>query len=170
MADQGHFTGERPRRPHWLLLAFGSFALLVVWRRLMSTDAEHATAPAATRTRHDKSVNPNIAFEPSDWPVGPVAILYVGLLLLLVISAFVLIAAYPTALPDVARDLRIAPPGPRLQTNAPTDLRGFRADVERRLNTYYWVDQGKGLVHIPIEQAMKQLVATGIPDFPKAPQ
>ena len=154
MADP-HSPDERTGRTHWLLLAFGSFALLAVWRRLMSIDSEHATTPPATRAQHGKSVNPNIAFEPSDWPLGPVAILYVGLLLLLVISAFVLIAAYPTALPDVGRDLRIAPPGTRLQTNAPADLRGFRADVERRLNTYYWVDKGKGVVHIPIEQAMK---------------
>jgi hypothetical protein len=114
--------------------------------------------------------NPNIAYEPSDWPLAPVAALYIGLLVLLVISAFALMAAYPTALPDVGRNLRIAPPGPRLQTNAPADLRRFRADEEQRLNSYYWVDKNKGAVHIPIEQAMQQLVSTGIPDFPKAQQ
>jgi len=114
--------------------------------------------------------NPNIAYEPSDWPLAPVAALYIGLLVLLVISAFVLMAAYPTALPDVGRNLRIAPPGPRLQTNAPADLRRFRANEEQRLDSYYWVDKNKGVVHIPIEQAMQQLVSTGIPDFPKAQQ
>jgi hypothetical protein len=114
--------------------------------------------------------NPNIAYEPSDWPLAPVVAISIGLLVLLVISAFVLIAAYRTALPDVGRELRITPPGPRLQTNAPADLRRFRASEEQRLNSYHWVDKDKGVVHIPIEQAMQQLVSTGIPDFPKAQQ
>jgi hypothetical protein len=114
--------------------------------------------------------NPNIAFEPSDWSPGPVFVLYIALLLLLVISAFVLIAAYPNAPSDVGRDLRINPPGPRLQTDARRNLQRFRADEEKRLNTYYWIDKQKGVVHIPIDQAMQQLVTTGIPDFPKAQQ
>lgn len=114
--------------------------------------------------------NPNIAYEPSDWPLAPVAALYIGLLALLAISAFVLMAAYPTALPDVGRNLRIAPPGPRLQTNGAGELRRFRADEERRLNTYYWVEKDKGIVHIPIEEAMKQVATTGISDFPKVQQ
>ena len=136
----------------------------------MPTDPEHSTAPAAADAQPVAPSNPNIAFEPGDWSLGPVAATSVGLLVLLAISAFVLMAAYPHALPDVGRGMRIAPPGPRLQTNAPGDLRRFRADEERRLNTYYWVEKDKGAVHIPIEQAMKQLATTGIPDFPKAQQ
>jgi hypothetical protein len=112
--------------------------------------------------------NPGIAYEPTDWPLKPIAVTGVGLLVLLVISAFVLILAYPNTTSDVRRDLRIDPPGPRLQTDEQADLQRFRAGEEKRLNTYYWVDEPKGIVHVPIEQAMKQLVATGIPDFPRA--
>jgi hypothetical protein len=36
------------------------------------------------------------------------------------------------------------------------------------LNTYYWVDRDKGVVHIPIAEAMKRLVAKGIDGFPQA--
>jgi hypothetical protein len=97
-----------------------------------------------------------------------VALLYVAIPVLLAISSFVLIWAYPNALPDVDRALHIAPPGPRLQTDAQGDLQRFRADEERRLDSYYWIDREKGTVHIPIEQAMKKLVATGAPGFPKA--
>jgi hypothetical protein len=82
----------------------------------------------------------------------------------------VLIAAYPTSLPDVDRNLSIAPPGPRLETDAQAQLQRFRAEEEKRLNGYYWVDKQKGIVHIPIEQAMKKLAATGVPGFPKGQQ
>lgn len=153
-----------------VLLLVSAGLVVLAWRLLMPTDAEHSIAPTAADAQTAEPSNPNIAFEPGDWSLAPVAATYVGLLALLAISAFVLMAAYPHALPDVGRGLRIAPPGPRLQTNAPGDLWRFRADEERRLNTYYWVDKGAGLVHIPIEQAMKQLATTGIPDFPKAQQ
>lgn len=121
-------------------------------------------------TIHNKTVqeeNPTTAFEPSDWSLRPVALIYLGIPVLLVISCFVLVAAYPTALPDVDRTLHITPPGPRLETDAEGDLQKFRADEKRRLNTYYWIDKQKGVVHIPIEQAMKKLAASGAPGFPK---
>jgi hypothetical protein len=112
--------------------------------------------------------NPGIAHQPADEPLKPLIPIALGLLALLVISAFVLILAYPHTTSDVTRKLSINPPGPRLQTDEQGDLQRFRADEERRLDTYYWIDKQKGIVHVPIEQAMKQLVATGIPDFPKA--
>jgi hypothetical protein len=112
--------------------------------------------------------NPGIAYEPGDWPLKPIIAIYLGVLVLLAISAFVLMLAYPHTLSDVSRELRINPPGPRLQTEEEGDLRQFRADEQKRLDTYYWVDKPKSVVHVPIEQAMKQLVTTGIPDPPKA--
>jgi hypothetical protein len=114
--------------------------------------------------RHD---NPAVAYEKSDWRLGTVAWVYAGTLALLVVCCFVLIAAYPTSLPDVDRSLRIEPPGPRLQTNAAADLERFRADEQRRLDSYTWIDREKGTVRIPIQEAMKKLVETGIPGFPK---
>ncbi|HLH92202.1 MAG TPA: hypothetical protein VKX28_27555 [Xanthobacteraceae bacterium] len=112
--------------------------------------------------------NPGIAYEPTDWPLKPLVPIALGLLALLVISAFVLILAYPHTTSDVTRKLTINPPGPRLQTDEGRNLQQFRAAEEKRLNTYYWIDEQKGIVHVPIEQAMKQLVTTGIPDFPRA--
>ncbi len=108
------------------------------------------------------------AFEPTDWDLAPVAFVYVGVLVLLGISCLVLAVADPGSLSDVSRTLRINPPGPRLQTNPEADLAKFRAEEDKRLNGYYWVDKQKGIVHVPIDQAMRKLVQTGIPDFPKA--
>lgn len=136
----------------------------------MPSGPEHRNGAALAATRASEQANPGIAFEPGDWPLKPVAGIYIGILILIVISAFVLIAAYPTSLPDVNRKLSIAPPGPRLQTDAGANLRRFRAEEEQCLNGYSWIDKSKGVVRIPIEEAMKRLVTTGIPDFPKAPQ
>jgi hypothetical protein len=150
----------------WLTAAVA--AMFAAWRFLMPANPEEATVAASADG--NRQVNPTTAFEPSDWDLRPIAAIYVGLLVLLVISAFVLIAAYPDALSDVDRTPRVVPPAPRLQTDGAADLRRFRADEDRRLNTYSWIDKQKGIVRIPIEQAMKTLAQTGAPGFPKAQQ
>lgn len=166
MADRRN-RFEFARAP-WRLLALGGVVVLFVWRfvvpRTVSKPAAQPTVPSAAEQRQ---LNPKTAFEPTDWALGPVAWVYVGTAILLVISSLVLIAAYPNALPDVGRTLRIAPPGPHLQTSPEHELQQFRADEDKRLNSYYWIDKQKGTVHIPIDQAMKKIVQTGLPDFPK---
>jgi hypothetical protein len=160
----------------WCVLALGGFVVALICTVAVPRRSRAATQPSSPPTQSeqrqktgtsDQRENPATAFEPSDWSLRPVALVYLAIPVLLVISCFVLIAAYPNALPDVDRTLRIAPPGPRLQTDAARDLQRFRADEERRLSTYYWIDKQKGIVHIPIEQAMKKLATTGAPGFPK---
>ncbi len=56
-----------------------------------------------------------------------------------------------------------APPGPRLQAQAPEDLCKFRAEEEATLNSYGWVNQQAGIVRIPIDRAMRLLVQRGLP-------
>ncbi|HEY7243711.1 MAG TPA: hypothetical protein VH678_07485 [Xanthobacteraceae bacterium] len=184
MADPARPANQRADRAGWQLLALGGFLILLVWRLLAPRGAAataqpiSARAPAATsedsahavHVREHQEEAPKTAFEPTDWALAPVALIYFGILVLLVVSSFVIIAAYPTSLPDVSRRLRIAPPGPQLQTDPQADLRRFRAEEERRLNTYYWFDKRNGLVHIPIEEAMKKLATTGVPGFPKQQQ
>jgi hypothetical protein len=146
----------------------GGVVAALAWRlawRQMTRRAPHPE-PAAAAER--ESERPAIAYEASDWDLGPVGIVYLGIFVLLVVSCLVIVAAYPDSLHDVSRALHIAPPGPRLQTNPAAELAAFRAQERKQLETYYWVDRQKGLVHIPIEDAMKKLVATGIPGFPKA--
>jgi len=55
------------------------------------------------------------------------------------------------------------PPEPRLQTDPTYDLNRFRAQMETRLNSYGWVDQARGVVHIPIQQAMQMVARQGLP-------
>jgi hypothetical protein len=178
MAETVRSKNRTAGRAWWGVAALGGVIVAFICRALLPRGAPVAAQPIPPATGSKQPENsaadvrcedPTTAFEPTDWSLRPVALVYLGTLVLLVISCFVLIVAYPNTLPDVDRTLRIAPPGPRLQTNAERDLQKFRADEERRLNTYYWIDKQKGIVHIPIEQAMKKLAATGAPGFPKGP-
>lgn len=114
--------------------------------------------------------NPKTTAEARDWPVGWVGLILLGTFAFLAIAPFVLMAAFPRALPDASRRVLVEPPAPRLQTDAEGDLARFRAEQDRRLNTYYWVDRQQKVVHIPIREAMKKLAHDGIPGFPKAAQ
>lgn len=160
---------RRPQRRRHRLAAAAGLLGLMAWHAMRGERLSILPRPVPVRTipPHDE---PLTDYERSDWNIGPVAMVYAGVLALLVICCFVLIAAYPTSLPDADRNVRINPPGPRLQTNPAADLQAFRAEEDKRLNTYSWADRQKGTVRIPIEQAMKKIVQSGIPGFPKAPQ
>lgn len=55
------------------------------------------------------------------------------------------------------------PPEPRLQTRPREDLDRLRAGEDLALDSYGWVDAQRGLVRIPIAQAMAEVVAQGLP-------
>ena len=63
----------------------------------------------------------------------------------------------------LARDTEIPPPEPRLQETPREDLRTLREREQERLDSYGWVDQGAGVVHIPIAEAMKITLQRGLP-------
>ena len=111
--------------------------------------------------------NPHTEYEHEDWPLKPVAFVYLGTFIFLVIAPLILMWAYPRSVSDVSRRLEVRPPAPELQVNPQQDLVTFRLSEENRLNNYYWIDKQKGIVHIPIEQVMKKLAAQGIDGFPK---
>ncbi|MGE3508482.1 MAG: hypothetical protein AB7N65_06315 [Vicinamibacterales bacterium] len=55
------------------------------------------------------------------------------------------------------------PPLPRLQTLPRQELSDLRASWRMRLDGYSWVDKNAGTVRIPIDQAMKRVLDSGIP-------
>jgi len=188
MVESWQLKIQRAWRASWLWGAAIAVLTLAIWRLLAPRSSEDKTRPAVAGadsyrgqnpsvafelpdgTIRPESRNPGVAFEPSDWALRPVALVYVGTVVLLIVSSLVLIVAYPNSLRDVGRAVRIAPPGPRLQTDAEGDLRRFRAEEDKRLSTYYWINKSGGIVHIPIEQAMRKLATTGISGFPKGQQ
>jgi hypothetical protein len=65
-----------------------------------------------------------------------------------------------------ALDPRRVPPAPRLQTRPARDLDAVRAEEERTLTTYGWVDEQAGTVRIPIVEAMRLLAERGEAPLP----
>jgi hypothetical protein len=50
---------------------------------------------------------------------------------------------------------------PQLQTDDAADLAKLQSEQWRRLSGYGWVDRDKGIIRIPIEDAMKWVAARG---------
>jgi hypothetical protein len=58
---------------------------------------------------------------------------------------------------------QITPPNPQLQANPPQELREMHENEDMLLGSYGWVDQSKGIVHIPIDQAIDIVAQKGLP-------
>lgn len=77
---------------------------------------------------------------------------------------------------NVATDTRhIAPgypqsafPSPKLEEDERGQFTGLLLNEETTLNSYGWVDEKAGTVHIPIERAMELLAQRGLPVRPQA--
>jgi hypothetical protein len=67
----------------------------------------------------------------------------------------------PSPIPEA--NIAQPPPEPRLQESPGIDLQRLRAEEERILTTYGWVDREAGIVRIPIENAIDLLAETGLP-------
>ena len=67
---------------------------------------------------------------------------------------------YPLARPA---DVRQLPPQPRLQQFPHNELYDFRVSEEDFLHQYGWLNRDAGVVHIPVEDAMRILVQKGLP-------
>jgi hypothetical protein len=63
----------------------------------------------------------------------------------------------------VARPAGEAPPGPRLLTDEPANLRTFRQSEDERLASYEWLDKNAGTVRIPIDRAKDLVLERGFP-------
>src|SRR5580693_2061244 len=59
-------------------------------------------------------------------------------------------------------------PEPRLERNERIEINDFRLKEEQTLNSYGWVDEKSGVVHIPIDRAMELVAQRGLPTTPKA--
>jgi hypothetical protein len=112
--------------------------------------------------------HPESAYEHSDWWLAGIGFAALAVIALLIVAPLVLRATYGSA--DTDRRLLVTPPSPRLQTDPQDDLARFRAAEETQLETYGWVDREKGIVHIPIEQAMRSVAQRGIDGFPREQQ
>lgn len=64
---------------------------------------------------------------------------------------------------------RTIPPEPRLQVEAPKELKNLQGAEQEVLTTYAWVSKEAGIARIPIERAMQFVLERGLPVSKPAP-
>ena len=60
----------------------------------------------------------------------------------------------------------LTPPAPRLQALPEVELAELRAQEDAILGSYAWVEKDRGVVRIPVEEAMRLVAERGLPTFP----
>ena len=60
----------------------------------------------------------------------------------------------------------LRPSAPRLQALPEVELAAFRAQEDAILGSYAWVEKDRGVVRIPVEEAMRLVAERGMPTFP----
>jgi hypothetical protein len=114
--------------------------------------------------------NPQTAYERTDIGLRPVALLALGLVILLIALPGALLIAFPAARLDRPVPPPPAAPEPRLQVDPAADLAELRRRETARLDSYDWVDRERGIVSVPIEEAMRRVAEHGIADWPGPPR
>jgi hypothetical protein len=96
----------------------------------------------------------------------------VGVVLgVLILCACLVLWLYPESRLDRTLNLPLPLyPAPRLQQNPAADMQRFRDEEMLRLNGSGWVDKARGVAHIPVADAMRQIAHEGIPEWPAAPE
>ena len=113
-------------------------------------------------------VLPPARYEQSDVTVRSALIAFPAILVGLLLAVLVVRWIYP----GTAVDRRLPTalpvfPEPRLQPDPQLDMQTFLNTELQRLNSGGWDDEPKGIGHIPIDDAMRRIAASGIPDWPK---
>jgi hypothetical protein len=118
-------------------------------------------------TKHTN--DPQIRHETTDvnvWAVGKFAI---GLVVVCVVSIVLLFGLLKffqsqeeTPVANTVEPVKLFPE-PQLQKTPILDLKAIRAEEDKLLNGYAWVDPKKGVVRIPVSQAIEVLAKRGLP-------
>jgi hypothetical protein len=134
--------------------------------------------------------NSDVRFEPEDLSARPIITGLIVLGLVCVASYFIVLWIYTSLdryyaihqsgqnpLAAVQNDTRHVTkteieefPQPRLEEDERGQLDGVRMKEENTLNSYGWVDEGSGVIHIPIQRAMKLVAEQSLPAQPSNAQ
>jgi hypothetical protein len=125
-------------------------------------DAQYFETPPGAGYEHtDASVGTIVRF--GIWLAVAALLVHVGLglmyWLLIEQSKDLAQPRYPLAATGEAPQ----PPAPRLQQFPRTEMYEFRLNEDAQLKGYGWVSKDDGLVHIPIDEAMKKVLVIGLP-------
>ena len=124
----------------------------------------------------DENKHPHIGHETTDvnvWAVGKFAI---GLVVVCVVSIALLFGLLKffqsreeTSVANTVEPTKLFPQ-PQLQKTPIPDLKAIRAEEDKLLNGYAWVDQSKGVVRIPVDRAIEVLAQRGLPTRSEVPK
>jgi hypothetical protein len=100
----------------------------------------------------------------------PMSIVWIGVPVLIAtvtLMALLILWMFPNGTVDRTLHLPLPHyPAPELQVNPRDDMSRFRANELQHLNGTGWVDDAHGTVHIPIDDAMRQVAKDGIDGWP----
>lgn len=127
---------------------------------------------------HGHDAHHGVSHERRDINVFQVTAFGIGLLLSCIVVVFAMWAMFdffyaredaknassPSAL--MLSERNKLPPEPRLQAEPKVELKDLRADEEAILTSYGWVDPNKGILRIPIDQAIDIVAQKGLPSKP----
>jgi hypothetical protein len=118
------------------------------------------TPPGAGYEHTDAAITPLVHF--AFWLIISAVLVHV----VLGIGYWYMVRAAET--PQAAEQFPLAadqsyrlPPAPNLQQIPSKEMYELRTEQQADLNSYGWVDKNAGTVHIPIEDAMKQMLQQG---------
>jgi len=121
-----------------------------------SPDDEYAETPAGSSYEHTDA-NVRIIVKFLIWLAVSAVVIHVGLGLMyqvLIQRSMATEQRYPLAVGQGER----LPPAPRLQQFPRNEFYRFRLDEQSLLGRYGWINRDAGIVHIPIEEAMRLTV------------
>lgn len=95
------------------------------------------------------------------WPIliGAGMLLLLPLTIALVAGLMNTLWQEPPAAPDMFEGEPRIVNAPHLLVHPEARLEALRAEWQERLSSYGWIDRSKGIVHIPIDNAMARLAA-----------
>lgn len=123
--------------------------------------------------------HPEVRYEQSDVRPGAIVRFGIGLVVVVAVASVALLGLFgvfakqyqrhdPPS-PPLARPSGDLPPVPRLQVTPLQDLEQVRAQEEKELTSYGWVDPRMGIAHIPIDEAIRILAQRGLPQAAPSP-
>ena len=133
----------------------------------------------ARKSNRDEAQSESKAYETRDVKLRPLVVFIAGLAVVGVVVYLVVFLMIRLFSGQAAtEDARVAPssasrpapgpggerlpPEPRIQVNAAADMDALRRQEDARLTTYGWVDRQAGIVRIPVDVAMTQILKEGL--------
>jgi hypothetical protein len=89
----------------------------------------------------------------------------VALILLVLGGMRLLFGVTPLPLPFGAGTGLFGSGNPVLETDTAGDRAAYDTEKRKELNALSWVDRSAGIAHIPIDEAMRMIAASGVPDW-----